>query len=63
MMTLGSFWNSAATATIGTFSRTKLYEPKESGVILKSSRPAASSCAWFTCGPPCRSVTSSPYFL
>ena len=22
-------------------------------VMLKSSRPASSSCVWFTCGPPC----------
>ena len=53
----------AATATIVMFSCTKLSGTNEFEAMLKSSTPAARSCAWLTCGPPGRRFTSRPYFL
>ncbi len=57
----GSFWNMAATATIGTFSRDRVECLDHVGAHVELDAPGGEQQALLVCGPPCRIVTSSPY--
>ena len=59
-MTCGSFWNIAATASVGMFCSTASNDCSVFALMEKSSLPTASMSWLFTCGPPWTMVTSRP---
>ena len=59
LVVITNSWKIAATVRKGSPSRTKLKLSSALPMDM-STRPATSSCAGFTCGPPVRSSTSSP---
>ena len=60
--TCGSFWNMAATASVGMFCSTASKLCSVFALMKKSILPTGSRMRLFTFGPPGTMVTSRPYF-